>query len=381
MNNKKICFITNVASHYRKEVCELLDQNLDCDFVFGDKVVGDIKVFDTKNFRNHVEIVHNSLTKEGAVIWQWGTLKYLFKRYRAYVVIDDICSLSNWVFMILAWLMRKKTFMWSHGYYGKETTLKRIIKWPFYHMATRIITYGNYSRGVMIKEGYNPEKISVLHNSLAYSEQLAVRNTNLHSDIYREHFGNTNPTLIFIGRLKPIKKLDMIIEAMGLLKGKDLPLNLTFIGDGEERPMLEALAKQYGLEQNIWFYGACYDERKNAELVYNADLCVAPGNIGLTAMHVLMFGCPAVTHNDFTHQMPEFEAIQPGVTGDFFQFGSVESLADTIYKWFSSAKDREHIRQECFKEIDTQWTPTFQYNAIVRSINKYNKEMNLPVIE
>lgn len=377
----KICYITNVASHYRREVLGLMDKHLNCDFVLGDKVVADIKTFDTSKFRNNVEIVHNVLDKDGAVIWQRGVLKYLFRRYDAYIVIDDIVCLSNWVFMILAFLMGKKTFMWSHGYYGKETRLKKIIKWPFYHMATRIITYGNYSREVMIKEGYSPEKISVLHNSLAYSEQLKVRNDDLKSTIYLEHFGNNNPNLIFIGRLKPIKKLDMIIEAMALLRDRQFYTNLTFIGDGEERTKLDYLSKNYGLENNVWFYGACYEERQNAELVYNADLCVAPGNIGLTAMHVLMFGCPAITHNDFTHQMPEFESIHPGVTGDFFEYDSVSSLADMIFKWFSADKDREQIRKDCFNEIDTQWTPTFQYNAIAQSINDYDSSMSIPVIE
>lgn len=379
--SKKICYISNVASHYRKEVTELMDRNLNCDFVFGDKVVSDIKTFDTSHFTNNVEVVHNILTKEGAVVWQRGVLKYIFKHYDAYIVLDDICSLSNWTIMILTTLMRKKTFMWSHGYYGRESFLKKVIKWPFYHMATRIITYGNYSRGVMIKEGYKPEKISVLHNSLAYSEQIKVRKSDLKSNIYEEHFGNNNPNLIFIGRLKPIKKLDMIIEAMALLKDRQFHTNLTFIGDGEERTKLESLAKSYGLEKNIWFYGACYDERKNAELVYNADLCVAPGNIGLTAMHVLMFGCPAITHNNFPYQMPEFEAIQSSVTGDFFEFGSIPSLAETIQKWFEGAKDREEIREACFKEIDTQWTPKFQYNAIAKSINNYDSSFNLRIIE
>ena len=378
--SKRICYISNVASHYRKEVTELMDQNLTCDFVFGDKVVSDIKSFDTSTFRNHVEVVHNLLTKKGAVIWQRGVLKYLFRKYDAYIVLDDICCLSNWIFMLIATIMRKKVFMWSHGYYGRESIVKKIIKWPFYHMATKIITYGNFSRNVMIKEGYCPEKISVLHNSLAYSKQIELRNTDLQSDVYLDHFGNHNPNLIFIGRLKPIKKLDMIIRAMVILKEKSIPLNLTFIGDGEERPSLERLAQINGLENNVWFYGACYDERKNAELVYNADLCIAPGNIGLTAMHVLMFGCPAITHNDFTHQMPEFESIHPGVTGDFFEYGSISSLADVILKWFSTDKDRDQIRKDCFNEIDTQWTPTFQYNAIAKSINDYDPSMSITVL-
>lgn len=57
----------------------------------------------------------------------------------------------------------------------------------------------------------------------------------------------------------------------------------------------------------------------NAELIYNADLCVAPGNIGLTAMHAMMFGCPCISHNDFSWQMPEFEAIVPYKTGNFLK--------------------------------------------------------------
>ena len=82
----------------------------------------------------------------------------------------------------------------------------------------------------------------------------------------------------------------------------------------------------------------CFDEKINAELIYNADLCVAPGNIGLTAMHVLMFGCPAISHNNFKWQMPEFESIIPGHTGDFFEYDNVEDLARSISQWFTSKR-------------------------------------------
>lgn len=71
------------------------------------------------------------------------------------------------------------------------------------------------------------------------------------------------------------------------------------------------------VDKNVWFYGSCYDEQTNAELIYNADMCVAPGNVGLTAIHAMTFGCPVITHSDFKWQMPEFEAIHPGKTGDF----------------------------------------------------------------
>ena len=157
----------------------------------------------------------------------------------------------------------------------------------------------------------------------------------------------------------------MIIEALNLLRQKGQEYNLTFVGDGADRANLEALVSKYHLEQNVWFYGACYDEGVNAELVYNADLCVSPGNVGLTAMHVMMFGCPVLTHNDYPHQMPEFEAVHPGETGDFFERDNIASLANQMEDWFRKHEGaREKVRTDCMREIDNQWTPEFQMNVI-----------------
>ena len=124
-----------------------------------------------------------------------------------------------------------------------------------------------------------------------------------------------------------------------------------------------------GLKDSVWFYGSCYDEHTIAELIFNADLCVAPGNIGLTAMHAMVFGCPCMSHNTFKWQMPEFEAIQPGVTGDFFEMNNVESLTNAISKWFLIKSDkRDEVRRACFNEIDTKWNPHFQMEVIKKNL-------------
>ena len=105
-------------------------------------------------------------------------------------------------------------------------------------------------------------------------------------------------------------------------------------------------------------------------MIYNADLCVSPGNIGLTAMHSLVFGTPAITHDDFPHQMPEFEAIKDGETGTFFKNGNVDSLAEGIVRWFEKhGNDREDVRKACMKEIDENWTPQFQIEVLRKNLN------------
>ncbi len=228
--------------------------------------------------------------------------------------------------------------------------------------------YGNHARELMIKEGFNPNKLYVIHNSLDYDAQLTIRRLLQAKPIYQEHFGNNNKNIVFIGRLTKVKRFDLLIDAVALLKKKGELVNVTFIGDGVERQNMEALVEEKGIKEQVWFYGACYDERINAELIYNADLCVSPGNIGLTAMHVLMFGCPAITNDDFNHQMPEFEAIQDGKTGTFFRADDSSSLAETISEWFAKhGSDRDMVRQACYQEIDTGWNPHNQV-ALIKTV-------------
>ena len=88
-------------------------------------------------------------------------------------------------------------------------------------------------------------------------------------------------------------------------------------------------------------------------------------------MHVLMFGCPAITNNDFNTQMPEFEAIQDGITGAFFTANDSLSLAECIKQWFVGHKgDREKVREACYKEIDSKWNPHVQIEIMKKTLNE-----------
>ena len=166
-----------------------------------------------------------------------------------------------------------------------------------------------------------------------------------------------------------MKKLDQILKAVKLLKDDGVSYNVTFIGDGVVREQLESLTTELGLQDSVWFYGALYDEKKIAEFLYNADLCVSPGNVGLTAMHAMTFGCPVISHNSFPKQMPEFEAIEPGNTGAFFKENDIEDLARAIKQWSDTCDDREAVRKACYKVIDEKYNPHVQIETIKKAIN------------
>ena len=358
----KLCVIYNMAAKYRAPIFQLMDKELDIDWYFGEPI-GDIKGLDSRLLKN-ATILKRTTFK--GLTWQKGVIKHLRSdKYDKYLMLGEPFTISTWLFMLLRPIFspKKKVYLWSHGWYGRESFLKRWIKRTFFGLADGTFLYGNYARAVAIEQGNNPEKFWVIHNSLDYDKHLKLRQSITGSNIYSDYFKNNYPVLIFIGRLTKVKKLHQLIEAVAKLRGKNEYFNLVLVGDGEERKNLEELASR--LNVPAWFYGGCYDEEKNAELIYNADLCVSPGNVGLTAIHTMTFGTPVLTHSNFQNQMPEFEAIKDGKTGTFFTEDSVDSLASKISEWFSNTDySRENVRKNCQEEIDNYWTPEFQIQVL-----------------
>ena len=125
----------------------------------------------------------------------------------------------------------------------------------------------------------------------------------------------------------------MLLKAVAKLKVEGFDVSTVLVGKEIENVGVHALAEQLEVSDRVWFYGPCYDEEKLAELFYNATVCVSPGNVGLTAIHSLTYGCPVITHDNLSDQMPEFEAVRPCLTGDFFKEDSVESLTNVIKQW------------------------------------------------
>ena len=366
----KLCLIYNFAQHYRTSIFTLMDKEFDMDFLFGNSM-GDVKKMDYSFLRGNVTETHTRKFL-GGWSWQPKVISLLFKEYDRYILLGDTHALSTWIFCILARIFKshKKVYFWTHGWYVKENRIEKFLKYFFMNLPNGgVFCYGNYARELMINEGFDPEKLYTIHNSLAYDQQIKVREELKETSLYKVHFGNNNKNLFFVGRLTPIKKLDQVLKAMAICRDRGINYNLTFIGDGEKADELKELAMELNLESQVWFYGSCYNEVELSLLIYNADLCVAPGNIGLTAMHSMVFGTPCITHNDFKWQMPEFEAIREGVTGMFFRRDDVENLAEKIDEWFiTKGESRQDVREVCMKEIDEQWNPYFQIEVLKKNL-------------
>jgi len=360
--NSKYCLIYNFSQHYREAIFKKMDVELNCDFYFGDKLdwAPDIKSMDLEKLKGFKAIFKNIKILK-IFIWQDGAFKLVFKNYDYFILYGDPFYLSNWFIMLFARLLGKKTYIWTHGLYKDLNWKNKVINYPFYKLSTKVLLYGDYSRNKMIKLGFNEEKLICIYNSLNYEKQIEVRKKIIPSKLYESYFKNSNPVIIYIGRIQKAKKINLILEAISNLKKEGIATNLVIVGMDSEGVDLLTIAENLKIMDNIWMYGPSYEEEKIGELVYNADLCVSPGNIGLTAMHSLTYGTPAITHGNFSNQGPEFEAIKSGVTGDFFIEDDARDLTQVIKNWINlDLLKRDLIRNNCYKVIDEFYNPNYQ---------------------
>ncbi|WP_298064693.1 glycosyltransferase family 4 protein [uncultured Rikenella sp.] len=367
----KICCIFNIAPLYREGIYRRMDADpeLDFDFLAGEESTGGIALMDIRPLRGFRGYLHNVYRKGGKLVWQKGAIRKAFsKRYDAYILTGNPGIRSNWIIAAAARLLGRRVYLWSHGLHGDERGLRLRKNMWYFRLAGHLLLYGERSFRLLLERGYPAERMTVIYNSLDYDKQAAIRNRIGDRSFIRNYFGNDLPLLVFVGRLTAAKRLDMLIEALSILAAEGRVCNLVLIGDGPMRRELSENAERLGLADRIWFYGESYDDEMIGMFLYYGAACVSPGNVGLTAIHALTFGTPVVTHDDGNKQMPEYEAIEPGVTGSLFAEGDAADLARAICRWIElSPGEREAVRRACHAVISEKFNPERQME-ILRSV-------------
>jgi glycosyltransferase involved in cell wall biosynthesis len=77
--------------------------------------------------------------------------------------------------------------------------------------------------------------------------------------------------LTYVGRVVPIKRLDLLLRALARARGGGTPIHLLVVGDGEIRPDLEGLAGELGVGSSVTFAGY---RRDLTAIAAAADLAV-----------------------------------------------------------------------------------------------------------
>jgi teichuronic acid biosynthesis glycosyltransferase TuaC len=142
---------------------------------------------------------------------------------------------------------------------------RRWIRWAA-QQAAGLITVSNGLKRRLEALGTAPDRVRMLRNGV----DLAVFRP-CDRDAARRALGFTRPTLLVVGNLVPKKRHLLVVEALAQLEGVDLAI----VGDGPERPLIEALARKLGVSDRVRFLGR--QPQESLPRIYSAaDLLVHP---------------------------------------------------------------------------------------------------------
>jgi len=135
------------------------------------------------------------------------------------------------------------------------------------------------------------------------------------------------PTFAYVGRLVSEKGLDLLVEAARRLEADHRSFNIKFIGDGPERPSLQAQVNSSGISGRVLFTGHLQGTALHRALD-GVDVVVMPSiweeTAGLSAMEHMMRGLPVIATD--VGGLGELVAD----TGLKFPVGDVESLTSCM---------------------------------------------------
>jgi glycosyltransferase involved in cell wall biosynthesis len=389
---KKSCgLFTNIAPLYTRPLWIELNSSAQIDYTFYssgegfsgirsiDKmeslIVSDKGVFDWKFVKN--------IYAGKILVYQSGIIPFFLKtQHDAYVLFDEMYTISNWLAAIICRIRKKSLLMWGHGLYGDEKFLKKALRLLYFRLSDYHLVYGNRARNLMIENGFAGERIFTVFNSLDYRRHKSLYDSinrcdldRLRASLFPEH--PDLPVVMFIGRLTREKKIFYLLEAVHMSRMKGNFYNCLIIGDGEESLSLRKLSDSLGISDSVCFYGQSYEEDINSRLIMMSECCVSPGNVGLTAIHSLSLGTPVVTHNNVYNQGPEVESVIQGKTGFFFEEDNTVSLSEVIDRIIQYDM-KPGMVANCLDQVSRFWNPVKQAavfeEAILKSILKKNED-------
>lgn len=168
---------------------------------------------------------------------------------------------------------------------------------------------------------------------MGYTQPVAIIPNGIDLPEGFQKQANQHKTLLFLGRIHPIKGLMMLLEAWARLESDFPEWQLKIVGPDNVGHLRELQYLQHKLQlQRVIFVGAVYDQQKWQEY-HNADLFVLPSyseNFAMSVAEALACGVPAVVSKGAPWH--ELDAYNAGSWVDTDSLSFAVALKDLMQK-------------------------------------------------
>ncbi|MBI5197027.1 MAG: glycosyltransferase [Nitrospirae bacterium] len=171
--------------------------------------------------------------------------------------------------------------------------------------------------------------------AMNYFQKMGIRKMNIHIipggfDGNRFYPAEESPDidLILIGRLTPIKRVDIFLQAILHIRGKRPDVTAVVVGDGPDRNSLEQMALELGIKQNVKFLG---EQRQVEKWLRRSRIFVLTSDsegLSQAMIQAMLCGLPAVVSNvgDLG------DLVEESVNGHLVSHRNPKVFADKIIK-------------------------------------------------
>jgi len=264
------------------------------------------------------------------------------------VISGNIKNLSFLRFFILSRLRGASVLWWGHFSSAGGSRLGLLLRSFFMLLSDAVIFYVD-------------TEVHRFRSSLSYIRCIPIvcsLNNGIDISYIRElrlNYSSTSRDIdfIFIGRLTDKASVSLVIEAMNLIENK---VTFHIVGDGALKFCLTEKARSLGLSNQITWHGAIDDEKTVSRLMNRSKVFVYAGGVGLSLIHAMSYGLPAILHSSSHNHMPEFDAFEDGVTGFSFEFNNSTSLSKAMKTALSDITRLSMMSRNAIDKIGPDFT-------------------------
>jgi glycosyltransferase involved in cell wall biosynthesis len=205
-----------------------------------------------------------------------------------------------------------------------QTPMQKRIEKLFCRMADRIVTNAEAVRKRLTDEGYESEKIVVIHNGIELTRyDRKPTALALHREL---GVAPTTPLVGVFARLNELKGVEYFLRAAAGLIQHFKNVRFLIVGDGASRPELERYVKQLGLSEHVVFLGFRLDVPTLLSEISVSVLPTLSEGLSNSLLEAMAASVPVVA----TSVGGNPEVVETGVTGFLVPPRDADALAQAI---------------------------------------------------
>ena len=263
------------------------------------------------------------------------------------VIMEQNLKNLQYPLILLRSLPNTKIALWGHGktIVKKKSRIEHWLQVALTKRADFFFAYTEKGRDYLINKGYSRSKVIAVRNSNSSIERLKfIKNAEQARSAFPKM---ENFHCCFIGALESSKGLDVLFEALPIIKAALPSFRFTFIGDGPDSDEVASFA----LKLNYVTWLGLKNQNEIDQISNQFSLILNPGRVGLIAVDSLMLLLPIVTMRESYHA-PEYDYINENLASVSVT-GSATDYADSVIAILQNEKKMELMRNVCAKERES----------------------------